>query len=281
MKEELLTKVKTVHNPVAKLNQMREYLQAFTLRSLHESEAFHCLAFIGGTALRFLYNLPRFSEDVDFSLESKADYAPKEWFSKLTRDLKLANFDAEVNVDTDPIVHKVWIKIATLMKEAGLSGQQSQKISIKVGIDTNPPRGAKTENHIVNRHFLFALQHYDLPSLMAGKIHALCTRQYYKGRDFYDLIWYCGHRPPIEPNLELLQAALAQTQKEPFPAKEWRNILLKKLPTIPWKKIAKDVEIFLEQQEDTKFLTEEFLKTLLTTDGVTQLSPSPPSRGRE
>src|SRR3989338_3283285 len=92
MKEELLNKVKPIQNPVMRLNLMREYLQAMILRSLHEAEAFQCLAFVGGTALRFLYNLPRFSEDIDFSLESKKNYAPKDWFAKLDRDLKLANF---------------------------------------------------------------------------------------------------------------------------------------------------------------------------------------------
>lgn len=263
MKEELLAKAKAVKNPVAKLNLIREYLQAFALRSLHESEAFRCLAFVGGTALRFLYDLPRFSEDLDFSLESKTDYAPKKWFAKLDRDLKLADFDAEVHLDTDHIVHQVWIKITALMKETGLSGHPSQKISIKIEIDTRPPRGANTENRIVNKHFLFALRHHDLPSLMAGKIHALCLRPYFKGRDFYDLIWYCGQRPPIEPNLRLLQAAFAQTQKEPFPAKEWRAILLKKLPDMPWREIVKDVETFLERPEETKLLTGKFFKTLL------------------
>jgi predicted nucleotidyltransferase component of viral defense system len=57
------------------LNTLREYLQALVLRSFYESEAFRNLAFVGGTALRFLHGLPRFSEDLDFSLVSPAGYA--------------------------------------------------------------------------------------------------------------------------------------------------------------------------------------------------------------
>lgn len=70
MKDELLGDVAKVENPTQKLNLMREYLQAVALRSLHESEAFKNLAFVGGTALRFIYSLARFSEDLDFSLEN-------------------------------------------------------------------------------------------------------------------------------------------------------------------------------------------------------------------
>ena len=54
-------------DPVRRLNSLREYLQAFIMRSLHESEASRAIAFVGGTALRFLEDLPRFSEDLDFS----------------------------------------------------------------------------------------------------------------------------------------------------------------------------------------------------------------------
>lgn len=255
-----------MRNPVARLNALREYVQAFTLRSLHESEAFRCLAFVGGTALRFLYNLPRFSEDLDFSLASKIDYDPDRWLAKLLRDLQLANFDAEVTIDTEGVVHNAWVKIATLMQEVGLSDRPTQKMSIKVEIDTNPPQGAQTENRIVNRHFIFAVQHYDLPSLMAGKIHALWSRPYSKGRDLYDLIWYRSQRPPIEPNLPLLQAALAQTENAPFPATTWREALLHKLPTWPWKTIVADVEPFLERAGDATLLTEAMVKTLLTPD---------------
>ena len=46
----------------------REYLQARVLEILQENDAFVNWAFVGGTALRFLYSMPRFSEDLDFSL---------------------------------------------------------------------------------------------------------------------------------------------------------------------------------------------------------------------
>lgn len=61
-----LVSAKTGYN--AKLNIMREYLQAFILRIMHDNKAFRSAAFLGGTALQFLYDLPRFSENLDFFL---------------------------------------------------------------------------------------------------------------------------------------------------------------------------------------------------------------------
>jgi len=73
MKHELIALARTVSDPTDRLNVVREYLQALIMRSLHESQAFRSIVFMGGTALRFLYNLPRYSEDLDFSRESRMD----------------------------------------------------------------------------------------------------------------------------------------------------------------------------------------------------------------
>lgn len=262
MKEQALAIVAQAKNPNDKLNLLREYLQAFILRSLHESEAFSCLSFVGGTALRFLYNLPRFSEDLDFSLESRSDYKPGDWLKKLKRDMEFADFNVEVSWGEKAIVHKGWVKVSSLLNEVGL-GQPSQKISVKIEVDTRPPPGALLEKKIVNRHFLFAIQHYDLPSMMAGKIHALCSRQYLKGRDWYDLLWYRSQRPPIQPNLQFLQKGINQMEKQPWLAFTWQERLLGQLQRLDLVGLVKDVEPFLERPDDKKLLTREFLAQII------------------
>ena len=67
---------------------------------------------------------------------------------------------------------------------------------------------------MLNKEFLIGINHFDLPSLFAGKLHAVLCRKYTKGRDFYDLLWYLGKK--IEPNYLLLNNALEQTQHETF-----------------------------------------------------------------
>ncbi len=266
MKDEAVSLAAAVPDPAGKLNLLREYLQALALRSLHESEAFVNLAFVGGTALRFIAALPRFSEDLDFSLHQPEGYRPECWLKKLKTDLGLAGFDVAVGLNDRTVVHKAWIRIAGILKDVGLAAMPQQNLSIKVEIDTNPPGGAVLKRSLVTRHRLLALQHYDLASLMAGKIHALETRSYPKGRDWYDLVWYRGHRPPQEPNLVLLQNALNQTQGSSAPtAQNWRASLLARLEDIDCHVLRNDVAPFLERPAEAALLDKENLAAMLET----------------
>ena len=264
MKDQALAIIQDVSSPADKLNLLREYLQAMALRSLHESEAFASMAFVGGTALRFVYNLARFSEALDFSLESKRGYKPEAWLKKLKSDLQFAGFNASVSWNDRTVVHKSWIKVAGVLKDAGLAAMADQNLSIKLEVDTKPPKGAVSETGIVNRHAMLSLRYYDLPSLLAGKIHALITRKYAKGRDWYDLMWYRAKRPPVAPNMEQLQNALDQTHGPGvFIAENWKRDLADRLKTIDCSSLVKDVGSFLERPEDVSLLTEENICSIL------------------
>jgi len=264
MKDEALALVAEVADPAEKLNVLREYLQALTLRSLHESEAFLNLAFVGGTALRFLTALPRFSEDLDFSLHREEGYEPERWMKKLKTDLTLAGFKVNISWNGCATVHKAWIKTADILKEAKLAAMPQQNLSIKLEVDTQPPDGATLVRSMITRHRLLALQHYDLPSLMAGKVHALIFRGHPKGRDWYDLLWYRGHRPPLKPNLVQLQNAFNQTQGSSAPnASDWIHLLRTRLDELDGQKLVDDVAPFLEYPEDVALLTTENIRTSL------------------
>ncbi len=265
MKEQALALVRGVDDPARGLNLLREYLQALVLRSFHEAEAFRSMAFVGGTALRFLHGLPRFSEDLDFSLEAPEHYYDgKAWMARVKRDLALAGFAAEVTWNDRKTVHTGWIRIAGLLHEAGLAGPPNQKLAIKVEIDTRPPAGATSERRIVTRHATFLLRFHDLPSLFAGKLHALLTRPYTKGRDWYDFAWYRSQRPPIEPNVAMLQNALDQTQgAATFDAAAWGDTVRKRVVAQDTEAVVRDVEPFLEYPADRALLTRENLLALL------------------
>ncbi len=258
MKTEALQLIRPVADPNARMNLLREFLQALTLRSFHQSEAFRQIVFVGGTALRFIHDLKRFSEDLDFSVVSADGYAPQSWLRKLKTELTQSGFDPVIKWNDKTAVHKAWIRFPGILREAGLSPFANQNLSIKVEIDTCPPEGAVTERTLVDRHRLLALQHYDLPSLMAGKLHALITRPYPKGRDWYDLLWYRARRPPVEPNLPLLRNALNQTQgNDVLPTGEWRQLLLDRLDTLSVEDLLRDVQPFLERPEEKSLFNKE------------------------
>lgn len=263
MKEQALSIIRGKTDPGPALNLLREYLQAFVLRSFHECEAFRSLAFVGGTALRFLHGLPRFSEDMDFSIVTAEGYAGKEWMARVKRDLTLAGFTPEVTWNDTKTVHTGWVRIAGILHEAGLSALPEQKLAIKVEIDTLPPAGAHCEGRIVTRHMTFFIQHYDLPSLLAGKLHAAITRKYAKGRDWYDLVWYLSQYPPIGPNLLLLQNALDQTQGiGRSDAHAWRALVLARIKSLDMAAISADAAPFLERPLDAALLTRDNLMGL-------------------
>ncbi len=264
MKEEALALAAEHSDPARKLNVLREYLQACIMRSLHEGEAFVSLSFVGGTALRFLYNLPRFSEDLDFSLENPLGYAPVKWLKKIKTELTLMGFSPTLTWNDRKTVQVAWLKLADLLKETGLATMAGQNLSVKIKIDTRPPAGADTLVEMITRHFLFTVRHHDLPSLMAGKVHALCTRPYPKGRDWYDLIWYRSQRPAVAPNLILLQHALDQSEGDGvIDAKHWTRYAQGRLETFDATNLAADVRPFLERERDADAIRPDYLRSLL------------------
>lgn len=267
MKVECLALASREPDPVRRLNVLREYVQAMVLFSLHQSEAFANISFVGGTALRFLFRLPRFSEDLDFSLEMKPGYLPEKWLQKIKRDLSLMGFEADITWNDERTVHTGWLKIAGLLKEAGVAPLASQKLSIKLEIDSRPPKGARTEVEVVQIHRMMALRHHTLPCLMAGKIRAILTRPYAKGRDWYDLLWYLSRIPPTHPDLKFLQASLGHGATEKIPdAVRWRELLAERLGKIDTKALRKDVSPFLERPDEEALLQTDYLRKAIRSE---------------
>ena len=252
----------------AKLNTIREYLQAYILRILHTDSLFKNSAFLGGTALRFLYNLPRFSEDLDFSLLKADSSSFLDSINKLKGELTLAGYDVSIKYSEENTVKYALIKFEELMHDLGLSPHKDQLLSIKIDIDTNPPLGAGFKPQIINKYFPLSFMFYDLSSLLAGKIHAVLCRNYTKGRDYFDLCWYLSRWKDCVPNIEFLVNALKQTDYQgQLPDNDnWRQILYKAVEDVDWKLIYKDVENFLENEIDNIVFTKENILKLIKMD---------------
>lgn len=250
----------------AKLNALREYLQAYILKIFQEEKMFQSAAFMGGTALRFLHNLPRFSEDLDFSLERKKSYSFVEILKKVKRELTLAGYEISISYKDQKIVEMATVKFEGLMREAGLSPLARQKFSVKIEIDTKPPVGAVLKTEIANKFFPIAFLCHDLASLFAGKLTALLTRKYTKGRDFFDLGWYLSRWRDLVPNLALLQNGLRQASwKEPLPTEStWKELIYGVVERTDWKKVKGDVENFLENPSDLSVFTKENVLQLVS-----------------
>lgn len=265
MKDYILELVSQKEGYNAKLNLMREYLQAYILNIMHNEGVFRSTAFLGGTALRFLYGLPRFSEDLDFSLDGKPQISFSALLKKIVLELESAGYSISSVYNDRKNVNSAFIKFAGLMFEAGISPLKSQNFSVKIEIDNNPPQGASCEVKIVNKYFPISFLSYDVKSLFAGKIHAVLSRKYTKGRDYFDLGWYLTKWQTLQPNFELLANALRQTKwKQAIPDEgTWQQILYEVVDKADWSAVKKDVENFLENQSDLTVFTKENVLGLL------------------
>lgn len=247
------------------VNRMRELLQWEILAGLHRAESFRHIAFVGGTCLRLLHGLHRFSEDLDFSfIEGEDASILTSLPPALRKHLAGAGFDdVEITTSDSPgAVTSIWIKFPGLLHEMGASPMASQKLSIKLEIDLNPPAGAMTETKVHSTPSLMAITAHDMPSLMAGKLHAILARPYTKGRDWYDLLWYCGKA--VEPNTELLTVALAQRPSVHCQTGvEWRKGALAAAEQCDWKEVLRDVSPFLESIADRNLLNKETMLSAL------------------
>jgi predicted nucleotidyltransferase component of viral defense system len=239
---------------------VREYLQEYFLNILYMKKLYRDLVFCGGTALRFLHKLKRFSEDIDFSTSVTSETVDFEYFLKeLKQEFEAAAYSVEVTYDTRKNVKSAFFKFPGLLHEIGLSGHEDEKISIKFEVDTNPPEGGAEKTTMINRTFMFYVQHYTLESLFAGKIHAAVCRPFTKGRDWYDLIWYATKFPGIQPNVEMLNNALRQTDPDIEPVHEhtWKKLILSSLETADIEKAKDDVRGFLEIPEEAELISED------------------------
>lgn len=243
-----------------KLNRVRELLQLTALKIIYDKDFFKNVAFVGGTALRVLFDLRRFSEDLDFSLIDKKGYDFSIVNSEIIRGFKLYGLNVESRPKDEKNVNSAFLKFSGLLKELGLSNLKDQKLSVKLEIDTDPPAGAHIESTIVNKTYIINLIHPDISSLYATKLHACFFRKYLKGRDFYDFIWYLGRK--ARPNFKLLNNAITQTQGANPGIKEenFRAFLLRKIEKVNFDEAKKDVERFLEDKSELKLFNAGLIK---------------------
>lgn len=266
MKEILARLIRESKSPLEARNLMREYLQARILACLQREGAMIPLAFQGGTALRFLYGLPRHSEDLDFTLENQStEYDPERYMRAIEREFIREGYKIETKLSEERVVQSLWFRFRGLLFEMMLSEQREEFFSLKVEVETNPPQGVGLATTVVRRIVTLQLQDHDQPSLLAGKIHAILQRSSTKGRDLYDLLWYLSDPEWPKPNLVLLNNALSQTgwQGPTLTESSWSDTLRQRIGELEWRTVCADVEPFLERPHELDLLTRENLLQLL------------------
>jgi predicted nucleotidyltransferase component of viral defense system len=246
---------------------VREYVQHYILYLLFRTRHYRELAFTGGTALRVLFGLPRFSEDLDFSLAGVVrPFRFDAICADLLSELAGAGYDVSERRREQGAVVSTFIKFPGLLSDLGLSPHAGEAMSVRVEVDTNPPAGGAAGLGLVNRyHLLYSVWRHDLPTLFAGKLHALLFRPYERGRDVYDLLWFLTTQQETAPNLDFLNNAALQTESAPpvFTVANWRGLLAERLARMDLRRAREQVRPFLERPEEADLMTPESFAALL------------------
>lgn len=266
MKAYLRTLIASAQTNLVAIHLVREYLQARSLQSLQRAGAMQTLAFHGGTSLRFLYEIPRYSEDLDFALELHPEaYDFRAYLRQIANDFSAEAYVVDVKLNEKKAVHKAFVRFRGLLHELGLSGYPEEVLAIKIEVDTNPPSHAGLMITPLNKYVPLNLQHHDPATLLAGKLSAILQRGYLKGRDIYDLWWYLNQPSWPEPNLEYLNQCVQQGgwENAPVTSANWRMIVRRQVIPLKWSLVMEDVGSFIIDLERQAEFSKDRLLALL------------------
>lgn len=247
-------------NAIEEENATKEIIQEIALYGLWRAKFFDVAVFQGGTSLRILHKLPRFSEDLDFMLvEPDADFDWEPYLKILTATFEEYGLKPETasREQMDKRIRNAVIKDNSIANQLDLSfanNDPRRKLKIKLEIDVEPPAHSKDEYSFLDFPVDYEVRHQDMPSNFALKIHALLCREYLKGRDWFDFSWYVTQ--DVFPNLPHLETALQQfgpwsDEKALVVNTDWlKSTLTDKIRSIDWDDASDDVRRFLRPAEE-------------------------------
>ena len=249
----------------------KEIMQEVVLCGLARSGFFDVAAFTGGTALRILHGIRRFSEDLDFSLLSPDnDFSFEKYLPYVKRELNANGFDIELGkVKENSAVKSAFIKADTYKLVLNFLSvdpevfqiSKTEKVKVKLEIDTNPPAGAQYEEITKLLPSPYIIKCLERPSMFALKCHALMCRKYIKGRDYYDYLWFMSQGSEI--NYELLKNAFYQTEGEILSQDDIKDHLRRTFHNADIDEVKDDVRRFLENPDEIEEWTNDIFENTI------------------
>ena len=256
---------------------LREILQEIALLGLWRSKFFEKAAFYGGTALRILCGMDRYSEDLDFSLlKPMPDFDMLRYSDALQKEIRSFGFDVTVTKREKSArsqVRSAFLKVDTLKHLVDVGTAESilrqiprgQALKIKIEIDTDPPPGFDTESRFLLQPIPFSVRAFALPDMFAGKMHAILCRQWksrVKGRDWYDLVWYAANHPELRLS-HLAQRMLQSghlTHGERLTREKFMTLMSKAIEGVDVNQARREVEPFVKNPDALEVWSKAFFE---------------------
>lgn len=259
-------------------NALKEILQEIILLGLDRSGFFEKAAFYGGTALRIMYGLDRFSEDLDFTLlKPDLDFKLDKYFSGIEKELKSFGFDfslKRIDKNNESTIESAFLKANTQILFLNIEGargfaaevQKGQTLKIKFEVDVDPVLSFDTEIKTLLLPSPYTVKTLTLPSLFAGKMHATLLRKWktrIKGRDFYDVQWYLARNISVKKSYLEEKMIASEALKRPLTEDLLIELFENRVNTIDWEQAKSDVIDFLKDKNQVNLWSAEFFKQII------------------
>lgn len=248
-----------------KRNAIFEVNQQVILAGLYNGGFFNEAAFYGGTCLRIFHGLQRFSEDMDFSLLApNENFDFTQYFQPIIDQFALVGREVEIRKKDKKNFGKVesaFLKDNTDVYD--ITFQTEKSVKIKIEVDTQPPLKFKTEQKLLLLPQSFMTRCFTLPTLFAGKMHALVYRAWknrVKGRDWYDFEWYVRHNISLDFT-HLCKRALQFNQEE-FDKETFLQKLNERLATADINQVKADVLPFVRNPKELDIWSNDYFMEL-------------------
>lgn len=247
-------------------NATYEVMQQVVLSGLYRGGFFEHAAFYGGTCLRIFQGLQRYSEDMDFSLLTKDEsFTLERYFPAIIDECRLLGRDVEITKKdklTFGKVESAFLKDNTDVYN--ISFQTEKSIRIKIEVDTMPPLQFETEQRLLLQPFSFMVRCFTLPSLFAGKMHALLFRSWrnrVKGRDWYDFEWFVRMGVPL--NFTHLQARVREFNGMNIDHQKLQTMLRERLSQTDIRQVKADVTPFVKNPQELNIWSNDYFVQLI------------------
>ena len=229
-------------------NATYEITQQVVLAGLHRGGFFDRAAFYGGTCLRLFHQLPRYSEDMDFTLLTPdPNFIFENYFQPIIDEFDNIGRKVEIKKKDKKMFGKVdsaFLKDNTNVYNVAF--QTEKTIKVKIEVDTQPPMLFQTEQRPLTIPYTFMVRCFQLSDLFAGKMHALVFRNWknrVKGRDWYDFEWYVRWRVPLD--FRHLQERIREFNGIEMSEEDFKAALRERLATTNIEDVKSDVHRFV------------------------------------
>ncbi len=257
---------------------IKQCVQKIILCGLARGGFFNHATFYGGTALRLLYDLERYSEDLDFVLNEKnpnfnleryfpcivdsliglglnfeIEYKPKKNFSNVITAYVKGNFRNILNTFFEDYLFDK-------------NTHAEKVVKVKIDVATNPVDGGIYDFKFINKPAIFQVRTFNLSTIFAAKISACLFRyegrkEHIKGRDYFDFVFLLNKKTKV--NINYLKGILINEGRilvdDDFNIKILKNMLIEKFKTLNYETAKKDVEPYVDNNFVVSWSKEFFI----------------------